>query len=67
MKLYVEKKVSTKTNKEYTGLYLSLSPTRSLCLTLDNGVLLEVADLKPSELSALQVGKPLVVGDVIKK
>lgn len=66
MKLYVEKKVSTKTKNEYTALYINTG-SKSIPLTMDTNVLLELTDLRPSELAKLTLGQQLIIGEVVKK
>lgn len=66
MKLFVEKKTSTKTQNDYICLYADLG-YRVIAISMDTAIIAEISDLRISELLALEVNKPFVVGEVLRK
>lgn len=60
MELFVEKRVSTKSKKEYVALFLSLNG-KEYMLSVDDSLIIKLLDYKPSELINMVVGKKVVV------
>lgn len=66
MKLFVEKKVSKKSENEYTGLYVDLG-YRTIAITMDTATIAEVADMTIRQLNELETNKPILIGEIIQK
>lgn len=53
-KFYIEKKVSKKTNKEYTGLYVDLGYKVSL-VSVDTVLICDLTDMTPKQIFELPI------------
>lgn len=66
MKIYAERKVSSKSKNTYVGLFVDLG-YRKLCLSMETAVIAEMADLTIRQLNQLEVDKPHFIGELIVK
>lgn len=66
IQLYIEKKVSSKSNKEFTALYANMGYGNDIMLSIDQAIISQFADLKISELATLEKNKKIIVGKVTK-
>lgn len=64
MKLFVEKRKSAKSGKEYSAIYCVVRGHEYM-LSIDSVLIKDLLDFKPSELESLQVGKKveILLGD----
>lgn len=64
--IYIEKKVSEKTKKEYIAMYVDVRDHTYL-ITYEKAKILDIFDLKPSDLINLEVNYKLILLDDSKK
>ena len=66
MKLFAEKKKSSKSENTYVALYIDMGYRKAL-ITMDTALISELADMSVREINALEVGRPHDIGEVIIK
>ena len=66
MKLFAEKKKSSKSENTYVGLFIDFGYRKAM-LSVDTALISEIADLTVKQINALEVGKPYFIGEVIVK
>ena len=66
MKVFAEKKKSSKSENTYVALYIDLGYRKAL-ITMETALISEIADLTVKEINSLEVGKPLVIGELLIK
>jgi len=60
MELFVMKKISAKTKKEYVAVWLMLHDKEYL-LSIDKSLIMELLDLAPSQVIGLELDKKYVI------
>ena len=63
-KIYIEKKVSDKTKKEYHVVYIDFG-YRQLTISYDIAHAVELSGMTYAEVSTMEVGKPLCLGSIV--
>lgn len=60
MKAYIEKRISNKTNKTYTALYIE-SATGTTPIFIDYITQLKLTNMRPDELTEVKVGEKIYI------